>query len=66
MSALSIGPLAIDSSAATVLTLLDWLVVGIYAAALVLLGVLMSRRRIGPVDYFLASRATRWPAIGLA
>ena len=29
-------------------------------------GLLMSRRRIAPVDYFLASRATRWPVIGLA
>jgi SSS family solute:Na+ symporter len=66
MSALSIGPLAIDSAASPLLTVLDWLVVGIYVTGLVLLGVLMSRRRIGPVDYFLASRATRWPAIGLA
>lgn len=66
MSALSTGAFAIDGSASALLTLLDWLVVGIYAAGLVLLGVLMSRRRIGPVDYFLASRATRWPAIGLA
>ncbi len=64
MSALSMG--AIDASASALLTLLDWLVVGVYAAGLVLLGVLMSRRRVGPVDYFLASRATRWPAIGLA
>src|ERR1700730_11895984 len=66
MSALSIGPSAIDSAASPLLTVLDWLVVGIYVTGLVLLGVLMSRRRIGPVDYFLASRATRWPAIGLA
>jgi solute:Na+ symporter, SSS family len=66
MSALSIGPFAIDSAASPLLTMLDWLVVGIYVTGLVLLGVLMSRRRIGPVDYFLASRATRWPAIGLA
>lgn len=66
MSALSTGPFAIDSSASALLTVLDWLVVVIYATGLVLLGVLMSRRRIGPVDYFLASRATRWPAIGLA
>jgi solute:Na+ symporter, SSS family len=33
---------------------------------LVLVGVLASRRPKAPVDYFLASRATRWPAIGLA
>jgi solute:Na+ symporter, SSS family len=49
-----------------VLRLLDWVVVGIYAAALLILGLLVSRRRIAPVDYFLASRATRWPVIGLA
>jgi solute:Na+ symporter, SSS family len=48
------------------LSSLDWAVVGVYAAGLVALGVLMSRPRVGPVDYFLASRATRWPAIGLA
>ena len=50
----------------TVLTLLDWTVVAVYTAGLVLLGLLVSRRRVAPVDYFLASRATRWPAIGLA
>jgi SSS family solute:Na+ symporter len=66
MSALSNGPFAIDSSASALLTLLDWFVVAIYAAGLVLLGVLMSRRHVRPVDYFLASRETRWPAIGLA
>jgi SSS family solute:Na+ symporter len=48
------------------LGLLDWLVVGAYVGGLVLLGLLMSRRQVGPVDYFLASRATRWPVIGLA
>ena len=50
----------------TVLTLLDWTVVGVYTVGLVLLGLVVSRRRVAPVDYFLASRATRWPAIGLA
>jgi SSS family solute:Na+ symporter len=45
---------------------LDWLVVAAYAGGLVLLGLLMSRRRVGPVDYFLASRTTLWPVIGLA
>ncbi len=48
------------------LSLLDWGVVALYAAGLILLGVLMYRRRVAPVDYFLASRATRWPLIGLA
>jgi len=33
---------------------------------LLLLGLLVSRRRLAPVDYFLASRATEWPVIGLA
>ena len=48
------------------LALLDWVVVGAYAGGLIVLGLLMSRRRLLPVDYFLASRATSWPVIGLA
>jgi solute:Na+ symporter, SSS family len=48
------------------LQMLDWVVVSVYAAGLILLGLLISRRRIGPVEYFLASRATHWPVIGLA
>src|SRR5580698_6796553 len=48
------------------LGLLDWLVVAVYTAALIALGLMMSRRRVGPADYFLASRATTWPVIGLA
>src|SRR5271170_1357839 len=48
------------------LGVLDWVVVAGYAGGLILLGLLMSRRRVAPVDYFLASRATRWPVIGLA
>jgi solute:Na+ symporter, SSS family len=48
------------------LGLLDWLVVAAYTGGLIVLGLLMSRRRIAPVDYFLASRASRWPVIGLA
>ena len=48
------------------LGLLDWVVVVTYAGGLILLGLLMSRRRIAPVDYFLASRASNWPVIGLA
>ena len=54
-----------DSSAG-LLGLLDWAVVAAYTGGLILLGLLMSRRHIAPVDYFLASRATRWPVIGLA
>jgi SSS family solute:Na+ symporter len=48
------------------LGLLDWVVVATYAGGLIVLGLLMSRRRIAPVDYFLASRASNWPVIGLA
>jgi SSS family solute:Na+ symporter len=48
------------------LSVLDWVVVAAYAGGLVILGLLMSRRHIAPVDYFLASRATKWPVIGLA
>jgi solute:Na+ symporter, SSS family len=48
------------------LGVLDWVVVATYAGGLLLLGLLMSRRHVAPVDYFLASRATRWPVIGLA
>ena len=33
---------------------------------LVVLGLLMTRRHFAPVDFFLASRATQWPVIGLA
>jgi SSS family solute:Na+ symporter len=57
---------AINSGAFGLLDLIDWLVVITYAGGLILLGLLMSRRRIAPVDYFLASRATRWPVIGLS
>jgi solute:Na+ symporter, SSS family len=48
------------------LSLLDWVVVATYAGGLILLGLLLSKRRLAPVDYFLASRATKWPVIGLA
>jgi len=45
---------------------LDWGVVAAYTGGLIFLGLLMSRRRLAPVDYFLASRASNWPVIGLA
>jgi solute:Na+ symporter, SSS family len=44
----------------------DWLVVVGYGALLLIVGVSTSRRHARAVDYFLASRSTRWPAIGLA
>lgn len=55
-----------SSASLGLLGLLDWGVVAAYAGGLILLGLLVSRRRIAPVDYFLASRATTWPVIGLA
>lgn len=66
MSALSMPVFTGNEPALSVLSFIDWLVVALYTSGLVLLGILVSRRRAGPVDYFLASRATRWPAIGLA
>ena len=48
------------------LATIDWVVIGVYVGGLVVLGLAVSRRHLGPADYFLASRATQWPAIGLA
>jgi SSS family solute:Na+ symporter len=62
---LSAWRLMLDNSP-SLLGVLDWVVVAAYAGGLVVLGLLMSRRHLGPVDYFLASRATHWPVIGLA
>ncbi len=45
---------------------LDWAVVGLYASGLIALGLMLSRRRLAPVDYFLASRNSSWPVIGFA
>jgi solute:Na+ symporter, SSS family len=56
----------VNSAPFGLLSLIDWVVIGSYGTALVVLGLLMSRRRIAPVDYFLASRASTWPVIGLA
>jgi len=55
-----------SSAPGGLLGVLDWLVIGIYSGGLIVLGLLMSRRHFGPADYFLASRATYWPVIGLA
>jgi SSS family solute:Na+ symporter len=54
------------SSDSALLSTLDWTVIFAYVGGLLLLGLLMSRRQVAPVDYFLASRATQWPVIGLA
>ncbi len=48
------------------LSQLDWLVIATYTGGLIAFGVLLSRRKVRSVDYFLASRASRWPVIGLA
>ena len=55
-----------SAASSGLLSLLDWVVVAAYTGCLIVLGLVMSRRRLAPVDYFLASRATRWPVIGLA
>ena len=44
----------------------DAVIVAIYIPVLVLLGARASRRQLHAEDYFLASRGSRWPAIGLA
>ena len=44
----------------------DAALVAAYVPALVMLGAWASRRQAHPEDYFLASRGSRWPAIGLA
>ncbi|HEX4242786.1 MAG TPA: sodium/solute symporter [Steroidobacteraceae bacterium] len=61
------GLLATTPGAASgLLATIDWVVIAVYAGGLVLLGLAMSRRGVGPADYFLASRTARWPVIGLA
>src|SRR3979490_2468532 len=55
-----------NSASLGLVGLLHWVVVVAYAGGLIVLCLLMSRRRIAPVDYFLASRASNWPVIGLA
>jgi solute:Na+ symporter, SSS family len=44
----------------------DWVVIAAYIGGLLTIGLLLSRRPQRSVDYFLASRSTRWPVIGLA
>ncbi len=57
--------MAVDTLSAR-LGSLDWAVLALYAGGLVGLGLALSRRRLAPVDYFLASRNSRWPVIGFA
>ncbi len=46
--------------------LLDLVVLAVCAGGIVLFGLAVSRRKARVEEYFLASRASRWPAIGLA
>jgi SSS family solute:Na+ symporter len=54
------------STLSTGASLLDLLVVIACASGIVGFGLAVSRRRAKAEEYFLASRASRWPAIGLA
>lgn len=45
---------------------LDLAVIALYALGIVVLGLVVSRRRASADDYFLASRSSTWPMIGLA
>jgi SSS family solute:Na+ symporter len=44
----------------------DLLIVLVCAGSIVAFGLAVSRRKSSPEEYFLAARASRWPAIGLA
>lgn len=48
------------------LSLIDAVIVAVYMVAIVALGLYAGRRRVTTEDYFLASRSSRWPTIGLA
>src|SRR5207302_6877191 len=57
---------AVDGAMGALPSLWDTVVVAAYVPALVLFGAWVSRRQLHAEDYFLASRGSRWPAIGLA
>jgi solute:Na+ symporter, SSS family len=44
----------------------DWLVVALYGVLLLIVGFSTARRHARAEDYFLASRNSRWPAIGMS
>jgi SSS family solute:Na+ symporter len=44
----------------------DWLVVALYGVLLLIVGVSTAKRHARAEDYFLASRNSRWPAIGMS
>jgi solute:Na+ symporter, SSS family len=54
------------SALSTGASVLDLLVVLVCAGGIVGVGLAVSRRKARAEEYFLASRASRWPAIGLA
>jgi SSS family solute:Na+ symporter len=56
----------LPSNPAYVLSSLDLTIVGAYLAAVVLVGLLVARRRATTEEFFLASRASPWPVIGLS
>jgi solute:Na+ symporter, SSS family len=45
---------------------LDWAIVFSYMLGIIALGLLASRNQLDAKDYFLASRSSTWPTIGLA
>lgn len=45
---------------------LDAAIIGLYLAAIVVLGLYASRQSTTATDYFLAARSSTWPTIGLA
>jgi solute:Na+ symporter, SSS family len=53
------------ASSAT-MTMLDWSIVGIYTLVIIGIGLMVSKRQASTEDFFLASRSTTWPVIGLA
>ncbi|MGA8708056.1 MAG: sodium/solute symporter [Steroidobacteraceae bacterium] len=48
------------------LSIWDWLMVAGYGVLLLIVGFSTSRRHARAEDYFLASRASRWPIIGMS
>jgi len=59
---MSMPSAAIDARLAPV----DLAVIAVYALGIIALGLMVARRRASAEDYFLASRSSTWPVIGLA
>lgn len=45
---------------------IDWAVIGVYAVVVIALGLWAGRRQASGTDFFLASRDSTWPVIGLS